>query len=267
VVKAGFADVEGPLPTKDGGLYFTEQRTSRIHHLDPAGAFSVFRENTNAANGLAFDRQGNVLAAEGEAKRITRTDPRGRVSVVAEHPAAGQEFLRPNDLIADRKDGVYVTDPGPTTNTGKAYVYYIRPDGRVILISDEIARPNGVTLTPDGKVLLVDDTRGNAVFAFDVKADGSAVNKRAFAQLHDIPAGQPSIADGMTLDRQGRVYVTTVAGIQIFSPSGEYLGTIPPTQAQNLAFGGKDKRTLYVTARGVLYRLAMLAQGPDRAGK
>lgn len=267
VVKAGFTDTEGPLPTSDGGLYFTEQRTNRIYRLDPGGAIRVFRESTMAANGLALDRHGNVLAAEGDGKRITRTNRRGEVTVVADHPAAGQEFLRPNDVIADRRGGIYVTDPGPTTNTGTAFVYYIRPGGHVVLVTDKIARPNGVTLTNDGKVLLVDDTRGNTVFAFDVQRDGSAVNMRPFAQLQGIPAGQPSIADGMTLDRQGRVYVTTVTGIQIFSAAGAYIGTIPPRQAQNVAFGGQDKRTLYITARGVLYKLKMLSQGPDRPGK
>src|SRR5229473_1135157 len=91
VVKAGFTDNEGPLPTPDGGLYFTEQRTSRIHRLDPGGTIAIFRENTMAANGLALDPKGNILAAEGDGKRITRTDPRSKVTtVVADHPAPGQ---------------------------------------------------------------------------------------------------------------------------------------------------------------------------------
>ena len=120
----------------------------------------------------------------------------------------------------------------------------------------------------DGKVLLVDDTHGNTIFAFDVQADGSAVNKRSFARLQGIPEGQPSMADGMALDNNGRVYVTTVTGIQVFTANGEYLGTIPvPRQPANVAFAGADKRTLYITAREGLYRLQMLSQGPDRPGK
>jgi gluconolactonase len=267
LVKGGFTDTEGPLPTSDGGLYFTEQRTSRIYRLQPDGTISIFHEQTNAANGLAFDPKGNILVAEGDGKRISRIDKKGSVSAIVEHPTPDQDFLRPNDLIADGKGGVYVTDPGPTTNTGKSYVYYVRPDGVVVVIADDIARPNGLTLTNDGKILLVDDTRGNTVFAFDVQPDGSVRNKRPFARLQDIPADRPSIADGMALDRDGRIYVTTVVGIQIFDRGGQYVGMIPPRQAQNIAFGGRDKRTLFIEARGALYRLAMLAQGPRRLGK
>lgn len=266
IVKGGFKDTEGPLPLPDGGLYFTEQRTSRTYHLGTDDAITVFRENNGSANGLALDRKGNIIAAEGDAKRITRLDRRGQMTVMADRPDGEPGFLRPNDVIADRRGGVYVTDPGPPSNTGTAYVYYIRPDGRVILVSDAITRPNGITLTNDGKLLLVDDTRGNIIFAFDVRPDGSAVGMRRFATLQGIPEGQPSIADGMAIDREGRLYVTTVAGIQVFS-GGNYVGVIPPNQAQNIAFGGKDKRTLYIAARGTLYRLKMLAQGPERPGK
>ncbi len=267
VIRSGFTDSEGPLPTPDGGLYFTEQRTNRIHRLYPSGEITVFRENTNAANGLALDRTGYLLAAEGAGQRVTRMDSGGNVTVIAVSAGDGKAFLRPNDLIADARGGIYVTDPGPPTNTEKAFVYYIQPDGRVVLVSDEIARPNGIQLTMDGKVLLVDDTRGNTVFAFDVGPDGSTSGKRSFAQLQGIPEGKTSIADGMAVDTEGRLYVTTVTGIQIFTARGDYISTIPPLQAQNLAFGGKDKRSLYITARGTLYRLSMLSQGPTRPGK
>lgn len=268
LVKEDFKFTEGPVVTPDGSLYFTDIRANRIYRLDPSGAIEVFRENTNGANGLALDPSGNLVAVEGDGKRVIRMDRRGTVTAVATSATAGQVFLRPNDLIVDRRGGIYVTDPGPGDNAGKAFVYYIRPDGHVILVSDEISRPNGLTLTLDGKVLLVDDTRGQTIFAFDVQADGTAVNRRAFARAHGIPEGKPSVADGMALDSNGRVYVTTVAGVQVFAASGEYLGTIPvPRQPSNLAFGGADKRMLYITAREGVYRLQMLSQGPDRSGK
>ena len=93
-------------------------------------------------------------------------------------------------------------------------------------------------------------------------------NKRPFARLHDVPAGQESGADGLALDRNDRVYVTSVAGVQVFDKSGQYLGTIKvPRQPANVAFAGPDKQTLYITAREGLYRLRMLARGPDRLGK
>jgi gluconolactonase len=137
-----------------------------------------------------------------------------------------------------------------------------------LLVEDQIVRPNGLTLTNDRKTLIVDDTVGDTVFAFDVQPDGTVKNKRPFARLHDTPPSQESGADGMALDREGRVYVTTVSGVQVFDSAGQYLGTIRvPRQPANVAFSGPDKRTLYITAREGLYRLKVLSQGPDRLGK
>jgi gluconolactonase len=106
------------------------------------------------------------------------------------------------------------------------------------------------------------------VFAYDVQPDGSAKNKRPFLQLRDIPPGQESGADGMAVDRDGRFYITTLTGVQVFDAKGEYLGTIKVgRQPANVAFGGLDKQTLYITAREGLYRVRTLAKGPDRLGK
>jgi gluconolactonase len=239
-----------------------------MYRLHPSGDINVFRDNTAEAGGLAFDRAGNLLAVEAEGKRIIRIDSRGAVGVIAAQAATGQAFLRPNDLIVDRRGGIYVTDPGPIGHKGKAFVYYVRPDGPVLLVSDDIRFPNGLTLTRDEKVLLVADSRGNIIFAFDIQNDGNAINSRPFAQLQGIPEGKLSFADGMALDSAGWLYVTTVTGIQVFDAGGTYVGTIRvPRQPTNLAFSGPDKRTLYITAREGLYRLIMLSQGLDRPGK
>jgi len=137
-----------------------------------------------------------------------------------------------------------------------------------LIIDDKVARPNGLTLSTDGKTLIVDDTIGNTVFAYDVQADGTVANKRPFTELRDIPGGQESGADGLALDREGRIYITTVKGVQVFDRGGQYLGTIAlARQPANVAFAGPDKRSLYITAREGLYRLRMLAQGPERLGK
>jgi sugar lactone lactonase YvrE len=148
-------------------------------------------------------------------------------------------------------------------------VSYLPPGAKeAIIIDGDVARPNGVTLTRDGKTLIVNDTIGPVVFAYDVQPDGSVKNKRPFGQLRDIPEGKESGADGMALDSEDRVYVTTVAGVQVLDAKGQYLGTIKvPRQPANVAFGGPDKRTLYITAREGLYRIKMLSQGPNRVGK
>jgi gluconolactonase len=270
LVQEGFKFTEGPVGTAEGALYFSDIRTNRTYLLETGGKISIVRENTNGANGLALTADGHLLAAEGEGKRISRLDRDGKVTTVT-HGSEDRPFLAPNDLIVDAKGGIYFTDPGPRPVVpGRiVHIYYLPPGAKEpIVIDDKIARPNGLTITADGKTLIVDDTLGTIVFAYDIQADGTVANKRPFAELRDIPAGHESVADGVALDRDGRVYITTVKGVQVFDRGGQYLGTIAVArQPANVAFGGPDKRTLYITAREGLYQLPMLAQGVERLGK
>ena len=270
LVQEGFTFTEGPVGSREGGLYFSDIRANRIYYLDPDGRINSVREQTNGANGLALTRDGELLAAEGDGKRISKRNQDGTILAVTEG-MDGKPLMAPNDLIVDAKGAIYFTDPGPRPLVpGRtAYVYYV-PAGakQPTVIDDQITRPNGLTLTGDGKTLIVDDSVGSSVYAYDVQPDGSVKSKRTFAQLRDIPEGKESGADGMALDRDGRLYVTTVIGIQVFDVAGRYLGTIKvPRQPANAGFAGPDKRMLYITAREGLYRLKMLAQGPDRVGK
>jgi gluconolactonase len=270
LVQEGFIFTEGPVGTPEGGLYFSDIRANRIYNLDPTGKINLVREQTNGANGLALTHDGELLAAEGDGKRISKRSRDGTLTTVT-GGIEGNPLLAPNDLIVDAKGGIYFTDPGPrpVVPGRTVYVYYLPADAKQpIVIDDQIARPNGLTLTRDGKTLIVDDTLGPIVFAYDVQPDGTVKNKRTFAQLHDIPEGKESGADGMALDREDRVYITTVTGIQVLDAGRKYLGTIKvPRQPANVGFAGPDKRTLYITAREGLYRLKMLAQGADRIGK
>jgi gluconolactonase len=270
LVQEGFVFTEGPVGTPDGGLYFSDIRPNKIFRLEPDGKIVLVREQTNGANGLAVTKDGELFAAEGDGKRISKRGRDGTVTTVTDG-IPGQPFLSPNDLILDAKGGIYITDPGPrpVVPGRPTYVYYL-PAGakQPIVIDDKIGRPNGLTLTRDGKTLIVDDTIGPVVFAYDVQSEGSVTNKRSFAQLRDIPDGKESGADGLALDREDRIYITTVAGVQVFDAKGGYLGTIKvPRQPANVAFAGPDKRLLYITAREGLYRIKMLSQGPDRMGK
>jgi gluconolactonase len=270
LVQQGFTFTEGPVGSADGGLYFSDIRANKTYFLDPGGKIAAVRENTNGANGIALSKDGELLFAEGDSKRIAKRGKDGSISTLTEGPQ-GKPLLAPNDLIVDAKGGIYFTDPGPRPVVAgrPTYVYYLAAGAKEpVLIDGAVARPNGLTLTNDGKTLIVDDTIGPTVFAYDVQPDGSAKNKRPFAQLRDIPAGQESGADGLAIDRNDRVYITTVAGVQVFDAKGQYLGTIKAgRQAANVAFAGPGKNTLYLTAREGLYRVKTLAQGPDRPGK
>lgn len=188
----------------------------------------------------------------------------------------GKSLRQPNDLIPDRQGGVYFTDPAPRPAPNVApketgNVHYIRPNGEVLLLDDQITRPNGITLSLDEKTLYVDDTEGESVYSFDVQPDGTVRNKRPFVKLREPEKGSlgpRSRGDGMALDSQGRLYVATASGVQVIDSRGEYLGTIRlPAVARNLAFAGPDRRTLYLTALEALYRIDMLSQGPSGRAK
>src|SRR5215467_11665730 len=271
LVQEGFKFTEGPVGTADGGLFFSDiMGSDKTYRLDPSGKISLYRSATNGTNGLALIRDGSLIGAEGDGKRISKAGAGGSVSTLTQG-IAGMGLMAPNDLIADSKGGIYFTDPGPrpVVPGRKAYVYYL-PSGasQPRIVDDSITRPNGLTLTNDSKTLIVDNTVGDTVFAFDADPDGSVKNKRSFAKLHDVQPAQESGADGMCIDNADRIYVTTASGIQIFDRRGQYLGTIKvPRQPANCAFSGPGKRTLYITAREGLYKLTLLAQGPKRLGK
>jgi gluconolactonase len=275
LVQEGFQFTEGPVSAPDGTLYFSDVRANRIYRLGSDGKAVIFRENSGGANGLALDRAGRLVAVEGGNARIVAITPDGAVMPLAEK-SGDKPFIRPNDLILDANGGIYFTDPGPRPMPGlpaaqKPAVYYVRPGGEAVLVNSDITRPNGITLSLDGKTLLVADSLGEDVVAFDVQPDGTLKNRRPFARLRDVmktATGVQSGADGMAVDRQGRLYVTSSTGIQVFDAKSVYLGTIAvPKKPSNLAFGGQDRKTLYITAGDSLFRLQMAALGPEGRAK
>src|SRR5665213_2622123 len=273
LVKDGFMFTEGPVGTPDGGLYFTDIRANKIYKMDPEGKITTVRMNTGGANGLALN-SGELYAAEGTAKLISRGNQNGRNTTVID--ATNVPLGAPNDLIFDSKGGFYFTDPGATPMFPKVAgqfgkVYYVATSVGIppYAIDEKITRPNGLTLTLDGRYLLVDDTLGDAIWSFDVqpKVKGKGIKKTEFAKITLLTDGE-SLADGMAIDREGRVYVARGAGVQVFDRRGKFLGNIKvPKQPSNVAFSGPDKKTLYITAREAVYKLQMLSQGPERQGK
>jgi gluconolactonase len=276
LVKEGFVFTEGPVGTYDGGLFFSDIGSKTIYHMDPDGKIAIARGNTLGANGLALNAS-ELYAAEGSGKLISRGNQNGRVATVLESTEL-VPLGAPNDIIFDSRGGFYFTDPGtaplrPVDPNRRGKVYYVASNGgrEPLLVDDKIAFPNGLTITPDGKALLLDDTLGDTIWAIDLvpkaKNKGKGIQKSAFAKIPELKDGV-SGADGMAVDRDGRVYVATDAGVQVFDKKGKSLGTIKvPRTPSNLAFSGPDKHTLYITAREGLYKLKMLSQGPDRAGK
>jgi gluconolactonase len=263
LIREGFMAVQGAAADpKDGSLLFTEREANKITKLDASGNFSTYLENTNLANSFAIDGKGRVIGVHfSKPPRVSVLAP--TQSVLAEG-FEGSPFGRANDLVVDRRGGVYFTDdlgapPLPPT------VYYINPEGKIIKVAEKIGRPNGVILSPDEKTLYIADTNGEAVIAVDIQPDGSGTNQRAFAKLEGVTKnekGTNSGADGITIDGNGYIYVTSTAGIQVFDPKGQHMGTIPtPRPMQNIAFAGPNKRVLYVMGGNALYSIQMLVAG------
>ena len=248
IVKDGFQSSEGPIAMPDGSTLFTEPGASKVHKIDKSGAITPFLENTNRANGLALDSRGRLIAATALTIEVLHPEP--SKTVLATMPT------RPNDLVVDEKDGVYFTLP-----SNKPPVVYYIPAGGQPMIVGEAPGPHGVQLSPDEKTLYSADSGGLYLIAFDVQPDGKLTNRRNFGKYEGIK-GTESHADGIAVDSEGRVYVGTEPGVQIFTKTGQYLGTIPTSQRpQNLAFAGPDKKTLYLTGRSALFKVQMLSQG------
>jgi gluconolactonase len=253
VVKDGFQSTEGPVPMPDGSVLFTEPGASIVHKIDKNDTISNFLEKTSRANGLAFDSKGRLIAVQ--ALTVDVIYPKG-----AEATLAGPLSSRPNDLVVDKKDGVYFTLPGATPPG----VLYIPAGGKESFLA-EVKSPHGIQLSPDEKTLYVADINNEYLVAFDVLAGGKIGNRRDFGKYSGVNKtanGFDSEADGVAVDGEGRIYVGTTPGIQVFTPKGQNLGVIPTSQrAQNLAFGGPDKKTLYLCGRTALFKVQMLSQG------
>lgn len=262
---------EGPAQGPDGRIYFSDIG-NRIMAFDPGtGRTTIFRNPSGRANGLDFDPQGRLVVAEGANtggnRRITRTEKDGTVRVLADR-WRGKRFNSPNDLTIDAQGRIYFTDPRYVGDEPRELptesVYRIDPDGMVSQVITDVQKPNGIALSPNMKTLYLADNnpQGNRhLLAYALSADGTIGPKRI---LHDFGKGRG--IDGMSMDVQGNIYATAgsgaEAGVYVFSPEGKRLAFIPtPEDPSNCVFGGKDRKTLYVTAGKSLYRIHLKIAG------
>ena len=290
----GFTFTEGPTWLK-GTLYFSDMffqnpaandwtgspPRSRLIAMAPSGEWRVLSRGMQS-NGTLAARNGNLLVCDMFGHRVVEVDPAtGREVRVILAKVNGKPIDGPNDLVMDAKGGIYVTDPQFTPDAKKSQpgkqVYYVAPDGtaRVVIGPGEYAMPNGVELSPDGKTLYVNNTWSqpgeNFVWAYDVAEDGSLSNKRQFAMLNLRPdilgAANPadrfdSGADGTAVDTDGRYYVATRTGVQIFLPDGTSAGTIwVPQYPVSLTFGGPKNDVLYMVGESSAWSIQTKVRG------
>ena len=261
----GFVFTEGPLWHPEGYLLFVDIRRSLIFRLVQGAEPEVVRENSNGSNGLTFDLDGRLIMCEGDGRRVTRMEPDGTITPLAER-WEGLALNRPNDVVGRSDGSIYFTDPGGRLESSEreidfSGVHRITPDGVVAPVATDFEYPNGLVFSPDESILYVANTR-DAMYigAYDVRPDGSMANRRVFADMSsDELDGVP---DGMKVDVDGRVYCTGPGGCWVFEPSGEHLGIIRlPEIPANCAWGGPENRTMFFTARTSIYSMRMSTPG------
>jgi gluconolactonase len=259
----GYSFTEGSSVAADGRVFFTDQPNDRIYVWDEKEGISLFIEGSERSNGTWFDRHGNLLACADLHNRLMKFSPAGEMTVLYDGGFEGSHFNGPNDLWQDKKGGIYFTDPyyhraywpeGHKQLLDAQAVYYLKPSGELIRVIGDLGQPNGIVGTPDGRFLYVADIMGRTTWRYNIQEDGSLANKTSFA-----PAG----SDGMTVDNQGNVYLT-FGRVLIFDKNGEKAGEIElPEMPSNLCFGGRDRRTLFITARTSVYTIEMKVSGVE----
>ena len=265
----GFLFTEGPLwHARERYLLFSDMPGNHLRKWSAAGGVETFRQPSNQSNGLAWDREGRLLACEHATSRLTRTERDGTITVLASH-YDGRELNSPNDVVV-RSDGTIVfTDP--TYGRAEFYgrpraceldfrgVYAVVPGEAPRLLADDFGQPNGLCFSDDESRLFVNDTERQHVRVFDVARDGALSGSRIWASTTGEGAGAP---DGMKLDVAGNLYTCGPGGIHVFAPDATCLGVIRvPEYTANFAWGDDDFRSLYITASTSLYRIRTKVPG------
>jgi len=258
----GFLFTEGPAVDRQGNVYFTDQPNDRIMKWSVDGELSVFLDKTGRANGMYFDKEGNLLSCSDMENEIWSINEKGEHTILVTE-FNGKKLNGPNDLWIRPDGGIYFTDPlyvrnywtrDPQRQQEGEYVYFLSPDRKsLVSVETELQKPNGIIGTPDGKRLYVADIQAGKTYVYEIQPDGSLVNKKLFAEMG---------SDGMTIDREGNIYLTG-RGVTVFNPKGEKIEHIPVEArwAANVCFGGSDMKTLFITASQYLYSLRMNVEG------
>lgn len=257
-----FIFTEGPTADSDGNLYFVDQDNNRIMKYDTLGKLTTFMQPSGYSNGMTFDNKGNLLAAADERNELWSIDVTTGTATTLISSYNGTLLNAPNDIWVHPRNGhIYFTDPwyprrwwnrGPQENPPAVYRY--NPDDESMTrVIEDLQQPNGIIGTPDGDLLYIADIDAGQTFAYDIADDGELQNKRLFCSYG---------SDGMTVDSNDNVYLTTSQHVQVFDRDGRHIAAVEVAEApSNVAFGGADGQTLFITARTGLYAVRTRVKG------
>jgi sugar lactone lactonase YvrE len=247
LVAEGYQFTEGPSVNAQGEVFFNDVPQGKTYRVGLDGAVSLFLDDSRRGDGQAFGPDGRLYAVAGGTEEILAWDPQGQATLVA-------DGFRGNDLVVRHDGGIYVTQPG-WNGTDPSQIWYVAPGGEKHVVDTGLKFSNGITLSPDQSLLYVSDYRSHWVYSYQVQADGSLAHKQRYYHLHVPDTADDSGADGMRVDRDGRLYVATRLGLQVCDQAGRVNCIIPTPNGRvsNLAFGGADFQTLYATCGDRLY--------------
>ena len=278
---SGFVFTEGPVWHPEGHWLFVDlfREPSIICRLRPGEQVETIREPSGMTNGMTFDLQSRLVMCEMETRQITRMEPDGSITVLADK-WDGKRLHRPNDIVGHSNGSLYFTNPSGRVDPEEreidfAGVHRIAPDGSVSAVVTDTMYPNGLAFSPDERTLYVANTRRDNgcqqekergevcphqfINAYDVASDGTVSKGRLFANMHSAEDGVP---DGMKVDVEGRVYCTGPEGVWVFDHQGNHLGIIRfPEIPANCAWGGPDNRTMFFTDRHSIFAMRMQTPG------
>ncbi|MDG3581388.1 SMP-30/gluconolactonase/LRE family protein [Galbibacter pacificus] len=265
LVANGYKFTEGPAADKEGNVYFTDQPDNTILKWTVAtDSVTVFMDDAGRANGLYFDKEGNLYACADEKFELWKISPDKEITVVLDN-YKGKNLNGPNDLWIDQKGGVYFTDPyyqrtywtRTEPEMKERRVYYLSPNGKDLkVVADGFVNPNGIIGSYEKNILYISDIGDKKTYVYQVSENGDLKNKELFTSMG---------SDGMTMDTKGNVYLTG-DGVHIFSKTGKLIGHIAVDRdwTSNVTFGGKDFSTLFITASDAIFKIVMSTNGMKR---
>lgn len=263
LVSRQFSFTEGASVDKRGNVFFTDQPNNRIWEYDVHGRLSVFMDSAGRSNGMYFDHSGRLVTCADERDQLWAIRPDKKVQVLL-RDVGGRRLNGPNDLWIDARGGIYFTDPyyqrpywartKPDMDGERVY-YLAAGSSEARVVAADVVKPNGIVGTPDGRYLYVADIGDGKTYRYAIGSDGRLSERRLFVMQG---------SDGMTLDERGDVYLTG-DGVTVYDSLGNRIAHIPVPEpwTANLCLGGKDKKTLFITASQGLYAIRMRVRGVE----
>jgi gluconolactonase len=253
LVAKGYTFTEGPAVNAKGEVFFNDIPNSKTYKIGLDGEVSLFLADSKRANGQAFGPDGRLYAVTGT-QQVLAYDASGKAEVIA-------EGIRGNDLVVGHKGDIYVTHPGGGREP--SLIWHISPKGEKKIVDKGVRFANGITLSPDQSLLYVADYASHWVYSYQVQPDGSLAYKQRYYHLHAPDTADDSGADGIRVDRDGRLYVATRLGIQVCDQAGRVNCIIPTPNGKvaNLCFGGADFDTLFATCGDRVYKRKLKVRG------